>query len=46
MRTNLPVTNHEYILQDWEIIVSKTDLKGKITYVNDDFLRISGFTEE
>lgn len=46
MRTNLPVTNHEYILQDWETIVSKTDLKGKITYVNDDFLRISGFTEE
>jgi aerotaxis receptor len=46
MRTNLPVTNKEYILQDWETIVSKTDLKGKITYVNQDFINISGFSEE
>jgi aerotaxis receptor len=46
MRSNMPVSNNEYILQDGETIVSKTDLKGKITYVNDDFLRISGFTEE
>lgn len=29
-----------------EIIVSKTDLKGRITYVNDVFERISGFTSE
>jgi len=29
-----------------EIIVSKTDLNGRITYVNDVFLRVSGFTEE
>ncbi|MDE2428591.1 MAG: PAS domain-containing protein [Burkholderiales bacterium] len=46
MRNNLPVTNHEYILQDHETIVSKTDLHGNITYVNDDFVRISGFTED
>lgn len=46
MRSNLPVTNKEYILQDSETIVSKTDLKGKITYVNEDFIRISGFSEE
>ncbi|MGV8897739.1 MAG: methyl-accepting chemotaxis protein [Burkholderiaceae bacterium] len=46
MRTNLPVTPNEYILQDSETIVSKTDLKGKITYVNQDFLRICGFSEE
>ncbi|MGV8892050.1 MAG: methyl-accepting chemotaxis protein [Burkholderiaceae bacterium] len=46
MRTNLPVTNNEYILQDSETIVSKTDLKGKITYINQDFLRICGFSEE
>ncbi|MFI4939912.1 MAG: methyl-accepting chemotaxis protein [Burkholderiales bacterium] len=46
MRTNLPVTNKEYILQDWETIVSKTDLKGKITYVNQHFINISGFSEE
>jgi aerotaxis receptor len=46
MRTNLPVTNQEYVLQDSDTIVSKTDLKGKITYVNEDFIRISGYSEE
>ena len=46
MRTNLPVTNIEYVLKDSETIVSKTDLKGKITYVNQDFINISGFAEE
>ncbi|HTN65495.1 MAG TPA: methyl-accepting chemotaxis protein [Burkholderiaceae bacterium] len=46
MRTNLPVTNVEYVLKDSETIVSKTDLRGKITYVNADFARISGFSEE
>jgi methyl-accepting chemotaxis protein len=45
MRTNLPVTNTEYILTDNDSIVSKTDLQGKITYINEDFKRISGFTE-
>lgn len=29
-----------------EIIVSKTDLKGIITYANDVFIRVSGFSEE
>lgn len=29
-----------------EIIVSKTDLKGKITYANDVFVRISGYSED
>ncbi|MFI4939368.1 MAG: methyl-accepting chemotaxis protein [Burkholderiales bacterium] len=46
MRTNLPVTNVEYILKDTETIVSKTDLQGNITYVNRDFIEISGFSEE
>ena len=45
MRTNLPVTNREYMLADDETIVSKTDLQGNITYVNDDFIRVSGFSE-
>lgn len=46
MRNNMPVTNKEYIMQDTETIVSKTDLQGNITYINDDFVRISGFSEE
>ncbi|MEQ8286262.1 PAS domain-containing protein [Thalassospira sp.] len=29
-----------------ELIVSKTDLKGRITYANDVFLRLSDFTEK
>lgn len=45
MRTNLPVTNNEYILTDSDSIVSITDLQGKITYINEDFKRISGFSE-
>ena len=33
------------VLQPDTLIVSKTDLKGLITYVNRDFVSISGFTE-
>ncbi|WP_371766408.1 methyl-accepting chemotaxis protein [Massilia sp.] len=46
MRTNLPVTGIEYPLQDGQSIVSKTDTKGRITYVNPAFIEVSGFTEE
>ncbi len=46
MRTNLPVTQNEIQLRDDTMIVSKTDLKGRITYINRDFLDISGFTEK
>lgn len=46
MRTNLPVTNIEYPLRDGTCIVSRTDLKGRITYVNQDFLEYSGFAED
>ncbi|MDO8208610.1 MAG: methyl-accepting chemotaxis protein [Gallionella sp.] len=46
MRINMPVTNIERHLKDGEYIVSKTDLKGQITYVNRPFLEISGFAEE
>ncbi len=46
MRTNLPVTNVEYELKEGSSIVSKTDPKGLITYVNPDFIEASGFTEK
>ena len=36
----------EQFFGDDEIIVSKTDLKGRITYCNDVFLRIAGYTEK
>ena len=45
MRNNLPVTNVEVQLDAHTLIVSKTDLKGQITYINKDFIEISGFTE-
>jgi methyl-accepting chemotaxis protein len=38
MRTNLPVTNVEYPIHDDTLIVSKTDLKGKLSYFNDQFV--------
>jgi len=46
MRTNLPVTNVEYPITDETLIVSKTDLKGKLAYFNDQFVDASGFTEQ
>ncbi len=38
-------TNTERTFGFDELIVSKTDLKGRMTYVNDVFLRLAGFTE-
>lgn len=46
MRKNFPVTGIEYELHDGMSIVSKTDTKGKIIYVNPTFIEVSGFTEE
>ena len=46
MRTNLPVSDNEYHLTDETLIVSKTNLKGKLTYFNDQFVETSGFTEQ
>ena len=46
MRTNLPVTNHEYELSDAETIVSTTDLQGNITYANPYFVQVSGYAVE
>ncbi|ATX81009.1 methyl-accepting chemotaxis sensory transducer with Pas/Pac sensor [Mariprofundus ferrinatatus] len=45
MKKNLPVTDHEISL-DNRILASKTDLKGRITYVNQAFVDVSGYSRE
>ena len=45
MKKNLPVTNKEISLSKKSVITSATDPKGAITFINDEFLKISGFTE-
>ncbi|MCE9687141.1 methyl-accepting chemotaxis protein [Shewanella sp. AS16] len=45
MRTNLPITDNEIRLREDSILLSTTDLRGRIKYVNDDFCEICGFTE-
>jgi aerotaxis receptor len=44
MKNNQPVTGREVELSGQEYLVSKTDLKGIITYVNAPFVEISGFS--
>lgn len=39
------LTGCEHIIQDNEILVSKTDLKGRITYANTTFLKFSGYSK-
>lgn len=46
MRINLPVTQHEYPFPPDQTLVSVTDLKGRITYCNQAFIDISGYTRE
>ena len=46
MKNNQPVTQQEFDYpEDW-VIISATDTKGRITHVNEDFLKTSGFEEE
>ncbi len=43
--TGQPVSGVERVVRDDEIIVSKTDTKGRITYCNDTFMRLAGYSE-
>ncbi|WP_198953755.1 PAS domain-containing protein [Rhodopirellula sp. MGV] len=45
MQTKIRPTGYERTFAESEIIVSKTDLKGIITYANHVFTRVSGFKE-
>ena len=44
MKKNLPITDNEVTFDDSVAITSTTDLKGALTYINKDFLDISGFS--
>ncbi|MDX8397920.1 MAG: methyl-accepting chemotaxis protein [Mariprofundaceae bacterium] len=46
MRQNLPITMREVEMREDDILVSTTDLKGRITMVNDALVEISGFTKQ
>ncbi len=45
MKNNQPVTGREKKFSSRDNILSTTDLKGTIRYVNDDFCRIAEFTD-
>lgn len=40
-----PLSGVERVIQDGEFIISKTDTKGIITYANEVFIKLSGYTE-
>ena len=46
MRKTGPVTDREIPVQPGDQLISTTTAKGVITYVNDDFVRVSGYTRE
>ena len=39
-------TNRETIIQTDDFLVSKTDTKGRISYANPSFIKVTGFTEK
>ncbi|EMF83120.1 PAS domain S-box protein [Leptospira weilii serovar Topaz str. LT2116] len=45
MRKNLPVTNQEVEVPTNAVLISRTDAKGRISYVSQDFAHVSGFSE-
>lgn len=46
MRINLPITDNEYPIDDDTLILSTTDTKGRISFINPTFVEVSGYTEE
>ncbi|HEY9109375.1 MAG TPA: methyl-accepting chemotaxis protein [Roseateles sp.] len=45
MRQNLPVTDHGYAVPAEQTLISITDLQGRITYCNPNFVAVSGYTQ-
>ncbi len=46
MKVNGPVTGVERMLSPGRPVVAKTDLKGVVTYCNQAYIDISGFSRE
>jgi aerotaxis receptor len=46
MKINTPVTDNEVDYPEHDNLLSTTNLKGAITYCNEDFIKVSGFSEE
>lgn len=46
MKKNLPITNNEIMFDSGVTLTSTTDIKGTLTYANQDFLNVSGFTKD
>ena len=46
MKKNLPITDNEETYSSNLNILSTTNLKGAITYVNNDFIQLSGFNND
>src|SRR5690554_4529835 len=44
MRNNQPVTQREYKLHDEQLLITRTNLKGQITYANAAFVEASGYS--
>ena len=45
MKKNFPVTGVEVTYPDHYNILSTTDPKGAVTYINNDFIKVSGFED-
>lgn len=46
MRNNQPVTQREYVLNDESVLISRSDLKGRVTFANSTFVEVSGYTRD
>ncbi|WP_163648849.1 PAS domain-containing methyl-accepting chemotaxis protein [Modicisalibacter sp. 'Wilcox'] len=46
MRDNQPVTQRERLLDDDHYLITRTDLKGRITYANQAFIEVSGYERD
>ncbi|MCB2017688.1 MAG: PAS domain-containing protein [Hydrogenophaga sp.] len=46
MRKNLPVSQRVYDFPADQTLISVTDLKGRITYCNSNFVSVSGYTRQ